>query len=497
MGVPETSCKCLKTCKDKKGEMELEKGDYLRTKTGNNKMNNNNQKILNNFQQSKGVSINSVSGKTEIISISKENSFTNKNNYKNNIKETLQNANVEEIEENKNINTDNNILKTINSINDNKDKKDEKQEEKKEERNEEKKEELKEDENEFKEKNDNDINSNSENSNSENMCNNKDNEEQKKENSKSNPLKDENNIDKSIFFTETLKRAEKNFDSPLDYEKDWSQYFDEDEDNEEIPILLNTMNSNQGEKNTKEEGEIIELKGKKCLYKGQMDNNHNPCGFGELYTQNGEKYEGNFCLGKLIGLGRYINKEGICFEGIFKNNDLVSKATIIYLNEKNQKIYYFGEVSNFAKNGMGKEITDEYRYTGYFVDNLREGDGRIEFLENGELYEGEFTKGKINGKGLYIWSNKNVYKGDFVNGIKHGKGKYKWPDGCEYEGDYNNGEREGYGTYKWKDGRIFTGRFKSGVPDGKGKLTYKGKCVNIEYRNGKPIQDIKTLFRAG
>ena len=111
------------------------------------------------------------------------------------------------------------------------------------------------------------------------------------------------------------------------------------------------------------------------------------------------------------------------------------------------------------------------------------------------LYEGDFSKGEITGKGLYIWNNNQQYKGDFVKGIKHGKGKYKWPDGFEYEGEYNNGIREGLGTYKWKDGRVFKGRFRDGRPDGKGKLTYNGKTINIEYKNGKPTEDIKKLFQ--
>lgn len=484
MGIPETSCKCLKTCKDLKEEINIEKEDFLRTKASNHKINNESR--INNFQQSKGFSINSVSGKTEIITNSRDNNISNRNND-NNIKETLENPIVEVTEENKYINTNNNILISANSIN-NKDKDEEKIEEEKE----------------IEEKNENDSNNNSLNSMIESKKSESNSDKESKEEKKQSNVnsiiisekeEEDENIDTNIFFTETLKKAEKYFDSPLDYEKDWRQY-NEDDENEEIPNLINKMNSNQGENKTKEEGEIIDFKGKKCFYKGQLDDNQNPCGFGVLYTQNGEKYEGNFYLGGLLGLGRYINEEGTCFEGIFKNNKLVSKAKVINWNEKkNQKIYYFGEVSNFIKHGKGQEITKEYRYSGDFVDNEKHGNGIIEFVENEELYEGEFNQNEITGKGLYIWSNKNTYKGDFVKGIKQGKGKYKWPDGTEYEGDYNNGEREGYGTYKWVDGREFTGRFKGGVPDGKGKLTYKGKCVNIEYKNGKPIQDIKKLLK--
>ena len=182
------------------------------------------------------------------------------------------------------------------------------------------------------------------------------------------------------------------------------------------------------------------------------------------------------------------------YEGIFKNNKLVSKAKIIKCNDKNKKIQYFGEVLDFKKNGKGEEICDEYKYKGDFLEDVKHGYGRL-FLQNGDLYDGEFKKGEITGKGLYIWSNKQQYKGDFVNGIKHGKGKYKWPDGYEYDGEYNNGVREGFGEYKWSDGRVFKGRFKDNKPDGKGKMTYNGKTVNVEYKDGKPTVNIKKLFR--
>ena len=203
----------------------------------------------------------------------------------------------------------------------------------------------------------------------------------------------------------------------------------------------------------------------------------------------------NFFRGKLTGLGRYINSEGTCFEGIFEDNKLVSKATIIAINENNNRVEYFGEVKDFKKNGKGKEICEnEYIYVGDFMNDLKHGSGKLEYFENGETYEGEFYQGEITGKGIYIWSNGEKYEGDFVKGIKHGKGIYSWPDGCEYKGEYNNGIREGKGQYMWEDGRIFKGIFKEGKPDGKGIIYYKGKNIKCEYKKGVPNFDIKKSF---
>ena len=446
MGVTKAGCNCLKTCKDNSNEISFLKEGYLRSRTANLKINNN-PKNLSPLQKSKNNYMNSITEISEFkLQLKNDiNSNSINNNFYVNTKETAQNKIIEEKEEDNKLNDDN--YDNINIINYNKN-----------------------------------NNSNENNSKTNNL----------KINTCSS-IKYLNDIDKNIFFTDKIKEGEKNFNSPINYEKDWYQYCDDNE-NEDMIILINSMNNNKGMNHTEEDGQIIEYHGKKFLYIGELDKNQRPKGFGVLYTE-GKKYEGNFSNGKLIGLGRYINEEGTCFEGIFENNNLVSKAKIIKFNEKKMKVTYFGEVIDFKKNGKGEENCEEYRYNGEFLGDLRHGYGRLEFLENGDVYEGEFNRGEITGKGLYIWANKQQYEGDFVNGIKHGRGIYKWPDETEYEGDYNNGIREGFGKYKWKDGRVFEGMFKGGKPNGKGKLTFKGKTIICEYINGRPITDIKKEFQ--
>ena len=305
------------------------------------------------------------------------------------------------------------------------------------------------------------------------------------------------NFDKIYFFPKKLKNAEMIFKNPINYETDYLKYYKEDEDNIDMVILINTMNKNKGINHTREDGEVFEYNGEKYLYIGETDKNQMPTGFGVLYTQ-GKKYEGNFFRGKLIGLGRYINEEGTCFEGIFEDNKLVSKATIITINKNNKRVEYFGDVTDFKKNGKGEEICeDEYKYQGDFSNDLKHGYGILEFFENNETYEGQFDKGEITGTGIYIWNNGEKYEGTFVKGIKHGKGTYTWPDGCIYEGGYNNGIREGKGKYIWADGRIFRGTFLDGKPNGKGKISYNNKTIICEYKNGKPSFDMNKLFKNG
>jgi len=305
------------------------------------------------------------------------------------------------------------------------------------------------------------------------------------------------NFDKIYFFPKKLKNAEMIFKNPINYETDYLKYYKEDDDNIDMVILINTMNKNKGINHTREDGEVFEYNGEKYLYIGETDKNQMPTGFGVLYTQ-GKKYEGNFFRGKLIGLGRYINEEGTCFEGIFEDNKLVSKATIITINKNNKRVEYFGDVTDFKKNGKGEEICEEeYKYQGDFSNDLKHGYGILEFFENNETYEGQFDKGEITGTGIYIWNNGEKYEGTFVKGIKHGKGTYTWPDGCIYEGGYNNGIREGKGKYIWADGRIFRGTFLDGKPNGKGKISYNNKTIICEYKNGKPSFDMNKLFKNG
>ena len=112
MGSQTISCKCLKTCKDVNEEVYLSKSDYLRSRTGNLKINND-TKFLASFQQIKRVSINSISGKNELV--------TN-NNIKNNeikVKDTLLTPIIEETEENIYLATNNNIFKSVNTLTNN------------------------------------------------------------------------------------------------------------------------------------------------------------------------------------------------------------------------------------------------------------------------------------------------------------------------------------------------------------------------------------------
>ena len=91
-----------------------------------------------------------------------------------------------------------------------------------------------------------------------------------------------------------------------------------------------------------------------------------------------------------------------------------------------------------------------------------EGQGQIDFFEEGQRYEGSFSDNKINGKGIYKWKNGDVYIGDMKNGKMHGFGKYDYSDGKIYEGEFFNDIKQGKGKMTFPDGTIHEGNFVNG-----------------------------------
>ena len=152
--------------------------------------------------------------------------------------------------------------------------------------------------------------------------------------------------------------------------------------------------------------------------------------------------------------GNY-NSDGKAFgQGIWiKNNDI-----------------YFGNFSKDKFNGKGIFINSKGNY--YFGDwknNKIEGKGQL-IIDGIEAYKGDFNKNKKNGTGIENYKNYDVYFGEFKNNKKIGNGKYIYSNGDIYEGEFNNTIIEGKGTLKFKDGKTYEGDFKKGKLDGKGQL---------------------------
>ena len=241
---------------------------------------------------------------------------------------------------------------------------------------------------------------------------------------------------------------------------------------------------------------IKKINKKRYLYIGEVNYKNEFNGYGELYSELKEKFEGIFTKNKLNGWGRFIDKKGNCYEGTFINSKLTGKGILIKNKKENEQyLFYRGDFINYKKEGFGKEETEEYIYEGNFKNNKKNGQGKISYKKIEDIYKGEFLNDEITGFGYYKWANKHTYEGDFINGKMDGKGIYKWPEGGEYNGDYVNNIKEGYGVFKWADGKIFIGPFGNGKPNGKGKLTIENVTINCEFNNGKFKGNLKEILK--
>lgn len=75
------------------------------------------------------------------------------------------------------------------------------------------------------------------------------------------------------------------------------------------------------------------------------------------------------------------------------------------------------------------------------------------------------------------------YSGDCKNGLAHGKGIAQGVD--HYEGQFIKGKPDGKGIYKWANGTSYEGQFKNGMKEGKGKIVYKDSTVTGFWKEDK------------
>lgn len=223
--------------------------------------------------------------------------------------------------------------------------------------------------------------------------------------------------------------------------------------------------------------------GEEFFYRGELDLEGKPNGYGELYLKSGKKYEGKFKNGKLNDYGRLIDLFGIkCYEGKFQDNQLMDgKGKIIEIKENGSKVIYEGDIKNMKREGKGIQKNENCTYMGDFRNDLKDGHGKAVF-NDGDVYEGDFKNDKMTGQGLYQFKENKTYEGEFLDGKFHGKGILKYDNGTEFQGNFVNNLKEGYGEYRRKKGKNYHGMYKANKKHGKGVIIYEnGERKEVEY----------------
>ncbi|KAJ8900177.1 hypothetical protein K2173_024817 [Erythroxylum novogranatense] len=95
----------------------------------------------------------------------------------------------------------------------------------------------------------------------------------------------------------------------------------------------------------------------------------------------------------------------------------------------------------------------------------------VQVYSNGDVYEGEFHKGKCSGSGVYYYCMSGRYEGDWVDGKYDGYGVETWARGSRYRGQYRQGLRHGFGVYRFYTGDVYAGEWSNGQSHGCGVHT--------------------------
>ena len=138
---------------------------------------------------------------------------------------------------------------------------------------------------------------------------------------------------------------------------------------------------------------------------------------------------------------------------------------------------YVGQWTDDNMHGHGKyEFGDGTTYEGEYEKGVRNGKGKYTY-KNGGYYEGEFKSAKKWGHGKYFDQEERlVYEGQWED-KEHGKGVSfqhetvgNVPGGSVYDGEWSGGKREGKGVLKDGNGKVlFNGNWEANRPVQGGK----------------------------
>ena len=230
------------------------------------------------------------------------------------------------------------------------------------------------------------------------------------------------------------------------------------------------------------------------LYEGEFAE-HMKHGNGTMYLKRKRIYEGEFKENKKQGSGILFHSDGsVQFEGSFDQDQMDGYGVLYYslvelapfdtfreqfpqlnrplyegyfvhgMKKGEGKLYYpsgllqyEGDFMWHDMRGVGRlyfntdEVTQELaevghcglEYEGYFLDNMKNGKGKLYSREGLLLADGQFKNDDLMGKGKLYYPNGEVhYIGDLFAGKMHGRGEFYNEKGkLIYSGEFNNGER--------------------------------------------------------
>ena len=88
-------------------------------------------------------------------------------------------------------------------------------------------------------------------------------------------------------------------------------------------------------------------------------------------------------------------------------------------------------------------------------------------FKTGARYEGMWLKGRMHGKGMYMWPSGEKYEGEWVNGERNGTGVTTYVNGESHDGMYVANKKQGPGWWKVSAAKMRPGEWRGMYSDRK------------------------------
>lgn len=179
-----------------------------------------------------------------------------------------------------------------------------------------------------------------------------------------------------------------------------------------------------------------------CKYLGQWCSGKMD-GIGCIEYSDGRIYTGQIRANSIHGYGRLVLSNADTYEGRFLDGKFDGFGTLeTHLTNEN----YDGHFKNGSKHGFGILIDNNRTYIGEFINGSPSGYGVLDDSDSGEKYMGNFIEGHRSGHGFCITSDGTYFEGNFTDHDLNGNGIAMFTNGSYYEGDLSIHGPNGRGT---------------------------------------------------
>lgn len=159
---------------------------------------------------------------------------------------------------------------------------------------------------------------------------------------------------------------------------------------------------------------------------------------------------------------------------------------------------YVGAIKNNRPNGIGTmTFPNGDVFEGSWIDGCMDGEGVYRFYDANKdkfssEYSGTFRKNIMDGQGKRVYADKTLYIGTWQNGMRTGNGACWFADGSYFYGIWKF-DKMIRGIFHLSSGDIFDGELKDDIFNGFGKYTWREDGVTFEglFKDGKPFKGVK------